>query len=220
MRVSSGWEACCLTLALLFLCNGATAFGQPIDPKTFYDKDYAVSPNYRPGSKEPTSPSSTNPTTSNQAARIPGANALPSTGLQQTPANNPLEAISSDTWVEVVVNSLDEKHFMDVIAEVLNVARSQRANILSVSHIGDYRVMSDEIKKQLAEFDITVVDALIPPHKLTLLQSPTWIFNTAQGRYVVEGAPSIEQCLSPTGEFQRPHAVAPTKKPEQRISGF
>lgn len=185
------------------------AMAQSIDPKQYFDKDYAVAPEYRPqnsvpsvnlpgrgGVKSPSGDTSTArsyPSTPQETANSAQAQ---QGGAPQMPVDN-----RPKTTLSVVVNSLELEHLTAVVKKVESLAKSKRVSVLSVMHIGTPENMSAAMTELLYSLDIGVVYTEVLPTDLPIATSPTWIFQTAQGKYIVEGGMDPERFISPSGDY-------------------
>jgi hypothetical protein len=105
-------------------------------------------------------------------------------------------------WVSVYVNSKDLAHFKRAIDEILRLHDTKVVRISNVSHIGDYRTVTDDVQKKLAARDIAIGQVEAPPKTLGITMSPAWCVQTREGVHIIEGSPSVEPFIDAWGEFK------------------
>lgn len=218
-----------LIAASLGFCS--SSHSQQIDPKQYFEKDYAVAPSYRPGESGGNSSDQSNPTAptnqNGRTQRIQGRAILsPQLGNPNpvtTPGAVPTYSYPK-TRLLVVVNSLDPIHLQAVVKKVELLARSKRMSVTGVMHIGDPKALTQEMTQTLHALGVGTVYAEVIPASLPITTSPTWVFETNEGKYIVEGGMDPERFISPTGDYLAPVLGGATQvtdpKPEITIEGL
>jgi len=114
--------------------------------------------------------------------------------------------------VLLVVNSKDATHLNQVVQKALSLDTKGIVHISDITHIGDYRNLSDELAVKLKSRRIAYKAGANAPLGLPVTRSPAWIFLGPAGARIVEGTFDLEQYVSPLGQYKDPRWVdAPSK---------
>ena len=120
--------------------------------------------------------------------------------------------------ISVYVNSKDLAHFNRTLDEILRLHDTKTVRITDVSHIGDYRAITDDAQKKLRARDIAVSQVDVPPKEFGITLSPAWCVQTREGIHIVEGASSITSFIDAWGDF-KPRADEKVT-PNEKLAGF
>ncbi len=130
-----------------------------------------------------------------------------------------------ESYLELYVNSKDQKHFTTVIDRVVRLQQSGKIPIATIYHIGDFNVVTPELRATLWRSKIKLFGLSEVPRDMPIKTSPAWVFVTLSGRRIVEGTLAIENFIDARGSFrdgsqmQDPVAASPTS-PQQQMEGF
>lgn len=212
-----------ITVLFLLILLPTKAGSEPAEPRKFYNKNFAEAPQVageaikapeiatkRDGSEEPD-----------------GGNGDSTGESEPKPSKmeKDLEAKMSAALlgqggkirITLYVSSKDKAHFQAVMQKAFRLAESNRSvKIAEIYHIGDYRNVSEEIKKEAAAKKIFLAPLLQVPLIASVSDSPTWVLRNAEGTHVVEGLMQIERCISSRGEYKKPERsmfIPPTPTP-------
>jgi hypothetical protein len=209
-----------LAAAVLFPAPGAT---QQVNPKKFYETDYAVAPNYRPDGSTP--PQQPQPQLAIQSGSSTSANVNPNvnelagnTAKVVSPVDPASPAPSS--FLELFVSSANQSHFEKVVSGLINFIHEKRTHVTAVYHIGDFKNVRPELQAQLEQLGVTVLPITQPPPNIKVEYSPAWVLHTMEGQYIIEGALDVAPFVSPAGEYTLPARATPVPTVQAKIEGF
>jgi hypothetical protein len=203
------------TLCIIGLHTTALAYGQPPteSSRDFFKNNFALSVDGMKGSPQfsdvhPQSESQQAPNEESLENRSQGSIKHDASPVRDTPlavqttlrsdtAHLPL--ILTLPRVQLFVSSADSKHLHDVIHRALTLHRSSKLVLMHIYHIGDYRTLSVNDRKELQESNIPYIATATVPYGQGAKLSPTWVFATPIGMRLVEGVMNPEQYLATNG---------------------
>ena len=221
------WSAAILGALLVFLFLEQPVAAQDVEPKRFYEEDFAKDPlNTNRGTtprveRERPKPKNSTPkgTVSEKRESPQGLAGKDGKKVADT-GEDPKKLAEKETSREAddielllsepilalgaVINSLDKAHFDTQIREVLQLATDYDLQIGVIYAIGDIRnVLADQdLLLRFAVFggQVKPVEEL-PEQYRELAYSPTWLLNIEPGIIMLEGVGSLRKFLNSRGEF-------------------
>ena len=141
-------------ILLLFALNGASVNAQT-NPKQYFEKDFARAPAIDKNSNPQKLAAPTNVTPSSTSGKTSTSNSVnPSL---QADLENKVNRLA------LIVNSQDAVHLKSMIHHMLNLARSRKIPLGPIYQIGDYRNVTEEIKKNVKALGGEIIPLREPP---------------------------------------------------------
>lgn len=216
--VQSSWIMGVFFIVWVLVATNASSEPDASLPKSFFKDNYAKSVdgmrNPREGLSRGESPrlvETPRVSGSNPGSDINVRQVRPvSDGTGQVPPSSPNQAAVSMSVpqlppimrlsrVQLFVNSADSNHQKEVVTKALSLHRGGRMLLMAVYHIGDYRTLSGDLRKELGELKIPYRAAATIPYGEGAKRSPTWVFASLDGMRVVEGILNPERYLDNHG---------------------
>lgn len=122
--------------------------------------------------------------------------------------------------VLLVVNSKDTTHLHQVVQKALSLVAKGIVHISDITHIGDYRTLSEELAIKLKNRKISYSAGSSAPLGLPVTRSPAWVFLGPAGARIVEGTLDLERYVTPLGQYKDPRWVDSPSKGSGEVTGF
>jgi hypothetical protein len=122
--------------------------------------------------------------------------------------------------VLVVVNSKDAEHLNRVVQKALSLDTKGIVHISDITHIGDYRTLSEDLAVKLRARKIPYKADTTAPLGLPVTRSPAWVFLGPAGARIVEGTLDLEQYVTPLGQYKDPRWVDSPSRGSGEVKGF
>lgn len=190
--------------------GGQETFAEPVASPEFYDHNYAATVGGQQGPNKPKIGRERG-----SAKGITPESVAPKTSAL---AGVPDRAKRRRLAVSVYVNSKDSAHFNRTLDEILRLHDTKMVRITDVSHIGDYRAITEDVKKKLGARDIVVGQVDVPPEDFGITISPAWCVQTREGLHIVQGFSSIAPFIDAWGDFKA--SSVEQAAPEEKLAGF
>lgn len=204
------WLALLVALGVGLTIGGRVTLAEPATSREFYDHNYAATVGGQQGAEKGNAPHARAAT-----EREPVESLDVRAGKVNGSANQGKRRRLS---VSVYVNSKDSAHFNRTLDEILRLHDTKTVRITNVSHIGDYRAITDDTQRKLGARDIAVSQVDVPPKDFGITLSPAWCVQTREGIHIVEGASSITSFIDAWGDF-KPRADEKVT-PDEKLAGF
>ena len=200
------------------ICVARNVNAQLPQAREFYERDYAVAPGVagQGGGAQARPRPRTQPAGKDAELRSVGRG---KEGDVAGRGNSPLaRGRKRKLLVDVTVSSSDPKHLLVVVEAIKHLYDSRLVFVRSVTHIGDYRSITDEIENELARRGIPLSEGVAPPEQDPPPLSPRWEIHTREGTHIAEGYLSLEPLINEYGEYD-PRQRAPISDQLEVIAG-
>jgi hypothetical protein len=122
--------------------------------------------------------------------------------------------------VLLVINSKDAGHLTQVVQKALSLDTKGIVHISEITHIGDYRTLSEDLAVKLRARKIPYKADTTAPLGLPVTRSPAWVFLGPAGARIVEGTLDLEQYVTPLGQYKDPRWVDAPSRGSGEVKGF
>ena len=112
-------------------------------------------------------------------------------------------------WVGLIVNGIDEEHYVKTLNELFETVTDRKLGVGHVYTIGGFiKPDIEKIKLKLMVRGGGFQQDTLPDKYSKGTQSPTWIVATSDGEYLLEGLGPLKRYISTNGKFiERPMAI-------------